>query len=122
MASFLGTYHDDGYGTIAVSRDCDWQGPADAPTAFSVLADGRCVLRVQKGNSFGNPLSYRLQHVSGAAWVAWLYMDDYPMVKRPAACYRARFELNDVGVPVRFGIDIRDETADTPLVWFARMR
>ncbi|OAA82292.1 Beta-lactamase/transpeptidase-like protein [Akanthomyces lecanii RCEF 1005] len=119
MDNFLGTYHNDGYGTIAVSRDCDWQGPANAPTVFSV-ADGHCVLRVQKGNSFGNPLSYRLQHVSGGHWVAWLYMDDYPMVKRPTACYRAQFELDGLGMPVNFGIDMRDETADTPLVWFAR--
>lgn len=120
MDNFLGTYRNDGYGTITVSRDCDWQGPANAPTAFSVV-DGRCVLRVQKGNSFGNPLSYRLQHVSGGSWVAWLYMDDYPMVKRPSACYRAQFDLDSQGMPVNFGIDMRDETADTPLVWFARV-
>jgi hypothetical protein len=78
------------------------------------------MLRVQKGNSFGNPLSYRLQHVSGGSWVAWLYMDDYPMVKRPVACYRAQFEVDGQGTPVRFGIDMRDETAHTPLVWFDR--
>ncbi|XWW92420.1 hypothetical protein V2A60_000343 [Cordyceps javanica] len=120
MDSFLGTYHDNGYGTVAVSRDCAWHGPANSPTLFSLL-DGGCMLRVQRGNSFGNPMSYRLQHVSGRFWVAWLYMDDYPMVKRPLGCYRAQFELDGQGVPVRFGLDMRDETADTPLVWFDRV-
>lgn len=119
MENFLGTYHNNGYGTISVSRDCAWHGPYNAPTSFSML-DGGCLLRLQKGNSFGNPLSYRLQHVSGEYWIAWLYMDDYPMVKRPMACYRAQFEADSRGIPVRFGIDMRDEAADTPLVWFDR--
>ncbi|KAJ3498950.1 hypothetical protein NLG97_g712 [Lecanicillium saksenae] len=119
LSSFMGSYHNDGYGTIAVSSDCDWHGPVNSPTTFSVM-DGDCMLRVQKGNSFGNALTYRLQHVSAGSWVAWLYMDDYAMIKRPAACYRAQFELGGNGVPVRFGIDMRDETPDTPLVWFNR--
>lgn len=115
----MGTYHNDGYGAVAVSRDCDWRGPPITPTAFTKV-DGDCILRVQKGNSFGNPLTYRLQHVAGEDWIAWLYMDDYAMVKRPAACYRAQFELDGQGIPARFGIDMRDERADTPLVWFKR--
>lgn len=119
MDSFIGTYSNDGYGTVAVARDCAWDESSDAPTALSIV-DGSCVLRVQKGNTFGNPISYRLQHVSSSSWIAWLYMDDYALMKRPSACYRAQFELDGRGMPARFGIDMRDESADTPLVWFNR--
>lgn len=78
------------------------------------------MLRVRKGNTFGNPITYRLQHVSGRSWIAWLYMDDYAYMKHPSACYRAEFELDEQGRPAKFGIDMRDEGTEIPLVWFER--
>jgi hypothetical protein len=120
LESFLGTYHNNGYGTISVSRECDWDNPSNSPAVLTHL-DSKCILNVKKGNTFGNPVSWKLEHVSGEYWVAWFYMDDYATVKRPSRCFRAQFALDEAGMPVKFSIDMRDEGPETPLVEFERI-
>ncbi|KAF7561463.1 hypothetical protein G7046_g2680 [Stylonectria norvegica] len=120
LESFIGSYHDPGYGPIAVSRLCDdWQSPPDSPASPTVTKDG-CRLVVMKTSNFGKQVSYQLQHVSGDFWIGWFFNDDYATVRRPTECYRVEFRIDNAGRASSMGLDIRMEGDDVPLTWFER--
>jgi hypothetical protein len=62
-----------------------------------------------------------LEHVYGDYWVAWLFVDDFATYRRPRDCFRAEFRAGSDGVLVSFGLDVRMEGKDIPLVWFEKV-
>ncbi|KAJ4191195.1 hypothetical protein NW767_010989 [Fusarium falciforme] len=119
---FAGEYHHPGYGPISVSISCDkWDAPSDSPVPPSTTKDG-CRLMAFKTDNFGKQVSYQLEHKSGDYWVGWLFNDDFASVRRPRECYRAQFRVDETGRSYSFGLDIRMEGEDVPLIWFERQR
>ncbi|KAK2592348.1 hypothetical protein QQS21_009968 [Conoideocrella luteorostrata] len=121
--NLVGTYYDAGYGFANITQECDsnWVAAEGSPAASPSLTSGGCRLVIRRSELFGKRVSFQLQHVSGNGWLTWYFVDDYETVKRPAGCYRAQSRPGKDGKADAFGMDIRMDGDDTPLVWFKRV-
>lgn len=118
LASHAGHFHDPGYGDIYVHFECD-NSNLSRP---QMRHDGdTCSLRVTIPEGLEINIYADLEHKTGDHWIAWAYIPEYEDPDQPVACMRAQFRVNTQGQVAQFGLDLRLEGEDVPLVWFDRV-
>nr|XP_036579334.1 penicillin-binding protein [Colletotrichum truncatum]KAF6786881.1 penicillin-binding protein [Colletotrichum truncatum] len=124
ISEHIGKYHDPGYGTLEVELYCpDSNAESRGSQGRSIE---KCQLRVHgiAGVSFQylNPTVY-LEPKSGNYWVARAYFEVVAAreIETPFWCLRAAFKVGADARITDFGLDVRMEGNDGPLVWFARV-
>jgi len=125
LSNFSGTYSNPGYGAVKLTMDCH---PIELPpdSAARPTVDAGCILTIGPSSpveSAGLAFRALFEHVSGNYWLAWAYIEQMMEAgqKRPAACLRAEFRVDERGVVNEFALDMRMEEMDGPLVWFSRV-
>ncbi|KAF9881432.1 hypothetical protein CkaCkLH20_00578 [Colletotrichum karsti] len=125
LSGHLGEYHDPGYGTLKIHLFCD---DSDSTLLGHQGSNAeKCRLRVLgvggAGFEYLNPVVY-LEPKSGNFWVGREYLElgKGKRTQTPFACMRAEFKVGITGSVTYFGLDVRMEGEDGPLVWFERVR
>lgn len=127
LANFAGVYHDAGYGTIKINLECHKPPPLPSDSPASPTTDNNGCMLIGRPDwletNGGVTLHFLFEHVTGDYWIAWTYLDQLSEAgqERPVTCLRAKFVMDYTGTVGKFGLNLRLEDIDGPLVWMDRV-
>ncbi|KXJ86921.1 beta-lactamase/transpeptidase-like protein [Microdochium bolleyi] len=110
LNEYAGVFEHPGYGWVKLELDTS-----------SDKAEKRRLRLTRRDDAYPH-ITVDLVHQSGEQWLGWMHYGEWQDAESPLRCVRAEFHADSHNETVRrFGIDLRLEGPDTPLVWYERV-